>query len=215
MWRRNELAVISNSSASSRRYHDRRLDDAHEDLVLGLGRREGAEVVLAAQEIRRLGQALLVQSMGIPPGAVGLERRAGLAAVDAVAVAPRERGVARVEVGGRRLGREHDDVGRQLGVQRLPRPLDRRPALDLDGGHVLERVDARIGPSGDGEVRTSSGTPSRAPLSAPPRPCAAPAGRPSRGRPCRRTRALASGARQEPLAAFVRCALCSTSLRLD
>ena len=51
------------------------LDHAHEDLVLGLGRREGAEVVLAEEEIGRVGERRLVERARHPPAAALLEGR--------------------------------------------------------------------------------------------------------------------------------------------
>ena len=52
MWRRNESAVISSSSASPRRCQTADSTVRGEDLVLRLGRRERAEVVLAERAAR-------------------------------------------------------------------------------------------------------------------------------------------------------------------
>ena len=51
MWRRKLSAVISKSRSSPRSCQLRRSDDADEDLVLRLGRRERAEVVLAERAV--------------------------------------------------------------------------------------------------------------------------------------------------------------------
>ena len=56
-----------------------------------------------------------------------------------------------MEVLRRLLGREDGDVLGQRSVQRLRRPLGRRPALDVDARDLAGRVDARVGAPGDGE----------------------------------------------------------------
>ena len=118
--------------------------------MLGLGRRERAEVVLAEQERRRLGEPLLVERPR-PPASAVLERRAGRAPPDPVAVAARERRVPRVEVRRRRLRGDDRDVVRQRRV-RAPRP--RAPAAGrprLDARDLPERVHARVGAARDRE----------------------------------------------------------------
>jgi hypothetical protein len=116
------------------------LDHADERLVTCLGGREGAEVVLAEQKIRVLGERLLVERPRIPPAPVLLERRALPAPVDAIPIRPGASRVASVEVPGRVLGGNHGDIGRKVGVQRLGRAIRRRAPLDLDGGDVPECV---------------------------------------------------------------------------
>jgi hypothetical protein len=64
MCRRKLLAVSSSSSASPRRCQTALSILREKDPVLRLRRREGPEIVLAEQELRRLGEALLVERRG-------------------------------------------------------------------------------------------------------------------------------------------------------
>src|SRR6266540_7274210 len=70
---------------------------ARDRLVLSLRRSEGLEVVLADDQVGRVGQLFLVERPRIPVAAVGLERRGRPAAPDAVAVAAGAGRMARVE----------------------------------------------------------------------------------------------------------------------
>src|SRR5919204_4969561 len=72
-----------------------------EDLVLRLGRRERAEVVLAQKQACRLRQAPFVDRPGAPPRAPALERRRLTLAPEAISIAARTCRVSRVEVRGR------------------------------------------------------------------------------------------------------------------
>src|SRR5207237_1190 len=74
-------------------------DDPDEALVLRLARREGAEVVLAEQEVRGLVEPPLVERARQPPAPPQLEGRRRAAAEDAVAVAAGAREAAGVEAG--------------------------------------------------------------------------------------------------------------------
>src|SRR5579872_5152911 len=74
------------------------LDRAREDGVLRVARRERAEVVPARQERRGVLEPRFVELARDPPAPVLLERRACAPVEDPVAVAPRARGVPRVEV---------------------------------------------------------------------------------------------------------------------
>ena len=121
MWRRKQSAVISNSSGSPRPCQAALDAPAAEDLVLRLGRRERAEVVLAEQELGRVGEPRLVERARQPPAAAPLERGRRPAPLDPVAVRARARRVARVEVGRRLCAGDDGHVVRQRGVQRLGR----------------------------------------------------------------------------------------------
>ena len=164
------------------------LDDADEHLVLRLRRREGAEVVLAGEQRRSRGERCVVERARDPPAPPRLERRRRPPVEDPVAVAAGAGRMARVEVRRGRLCREHRDLVRQPRVQRLGRPLDRRPARHVDRRDLAQRVHAGIRAAGDGESVERGERRRRARRGAHPRPSTAPAGRPSRGRACRRTR---------------------------
>src|SRR5437764_849794 len=131
---------------------DRALHAAREDLMLGLGRREGSEVVLAEQQVGRLGEPLLVERPRVPPAAVRLEGRGRPAPEDAVAVAASPGRVAGVEAGvdGLYLGDRY--VARELGVQRFGSAFGRGPAIGVDARDLRERMNARVGPAGHGET---------------------------------------------------------------
>ena len=62
------------------------LDDAHERVVLRLGRREGAEVVVADQHRGRGAQLLRLDAPRMPEGAIHLEGRVFAPPPDAIAV---------------------------------------------------------------------------------------------------------------------------------
>ena len=109
----------------------RGLDHPDEHLVLGLGRREGAEVVLAGEDPCGRVERGAVERARIPPAPASLERRTLAAPVQPVAIAARLGGVARVKVRLRLLGGDHCDVVGQFGVDRLGHARRRRPALDL------------------------------------------------------------------------------------
>ena len=80
----------------------RRQHLAAEDLVLGLGRREGAEVVLAEERARAAVEQLLRDVARPVPGARRAQRRGCARAQHAVLVEPRAGREARVEALGRR-----------------------------------------------------------------------------------------------------------------
>ena len=127
------------------------LDDADEHLVLRLRRRERAEVVLAAHELGRLREPLLVERPRVPPRAPELERRRRAAAVDAIPIRACDRGVPRVEVVGRRLRTRNGEVARELRVQGFRDALGRRPALDVGARDLRKRMNAPVGPARDRE----------------------------------------------------------------
>ena len=216
MWRRNESAVISSSTASPRSCQRASSTVRTKTLVLRLGRGEGAEVVLADQHRGRGAEPLEVERPRMPERAVDLERRALAAAPDAVAVRTRARREARVEARGPPRTRRTARSSGKNGVQRLDGPLGRRASVDVDRDDVRERVHPGVGAPGDDELRPHVGRACRkAPADDAPRSCARPAAAPSRGSRCRRTRSSASGARQAPLTSLVRAALCSIDLHFD
>ena len=177
------------------------LDVPDEDVVLRLGGREGAEVVLAHERLGGRRQPLLVERARVPPRAPGLERRRPAPPVDPVAVAAGTGGEAGVEVVRRLRGGDHRDVVGQFGVERPGSPLGRRPTLDVEGRHLAERVHAGVGAARDGET-----VPAREHLRqrGPHLPldrAQARLARPSRGSRRRRTRGRAGASRVRTIAA--------------
>ena len=146
-------------------------------------------------------QRVEVERARMPERARRLERRALAAPPDAVAVRARARVEARVEVVRRLLGASDREIGRQERVQRAGRASRRRAAVDVDRDDVRERVHARVGAARDREAaRARLVEALERALAARPRPCARPGcARPAAEARCRRTRSLASGARQAPL----------------
>ena len=206
MCRRKLSAVISNSSASPRRCHAARETLRTNDVVLRLGRRERAEVVLADKRSAASASRSSSSGRGYHQRTSLLERRRLAPPPDPVAVAARPRRVSRVEVR-RHLRRGDDrDVVRQGRVQRsatrsgggppststlttLPSactPVSVRPAtarLADRGKDIRERVAHDALDRAQARLR-----------------------RPAVEMRCRRTRALASAARQGSLT-FV-CQVC-------
>ena len=152
MWRRNESAVISKSRWSPRSCQDADSTTAHEDFVLRPGRRERAEVVLAGEQRRARGQPLDVERLRPPPAPAHLERAALAPPVQPIAVRPRPRREARVEVRRRFFRQDDRDVVGKSSVQRLGRALERRPAGHVDRDDVAERVHARVRAARDRET---------------------------------------------------------------
>src|SRR5205085_3588953 len=128
-------------------------DDPDEALVLRLARCEGAEVVLAEQEVRGLVEPPLVERARQPPAPPQLEGRRRAAAEDAVAVAARAREAAGVEAGRDLRDGDDRDVVREQRVHRLGGALGRRAALDRDARDLRERVDAGVRPARHRELR--------------------------------------------------------------
>src|SRR5262249_48632053 len=91
---------------------DRAFDHPGEHFVLRLRGRESPEVMLAEQQIHRLGKALLVERPRIPPAAIRLERRWPTPPVDAVPIAPRRAGTPSVEARLTRFYRRQRQVAR-------------------------------------------------------------------------------------------------------
>jgi hypothetical protein len=149
MWRRNESAVIDGVAAV---VPAGVLDDPGEVVVLRVGRREGAEVVLADEHRGRGLEALEVERLRMPEGAVHLEGRAGAQPQDPVPVGARACRVTRVEAVGSLVGVDHRHVGGQHGVQRLGGALRRRPALHGHGDDVREGMHSGVRPAGDCEL---------------------------------------------------------------
>ena len=213
MWRRNESAVISSSSASSRRCHTADSTVRVKTLCCVSAGVKARKSCSPSDELGRLGELLLVERIRIPPGAPRLERRALGPAVDPVAIAARAGEVARVEV--RRAPARRRSRPRRRAAWRSapaprarsahrPRPRPRRPGrARARRCRFVQRL----------EAPTRSRRRRPVPPAARPRRCGGRAVRPSRGSRCRRTRALASAARQAALTAFVRRALCSIVLR--
>ena len=190
MWRRNESAVISNSTASPRSRQRASATRADEDPVLGVGRGEGAEVVLADEHRRRGLQALRGRAgAGCQSERSTSKGERSLAAPDAVAVGARR--APRSGRGTRRAPPRRRATARSRGstrVERLGGAAGRRAAPDLDRDDVGERVDAGVGAAGDRERPGRADRPPRAPRRGRPRPSARRAGAPSRESRCRRRR---------------------------
>ncbi len=147
MLRMNESASISNSSTSPSRRHSRVEDVAGEAPVVGLGGREGGEVVLAAERLRAGGERVLVDAVRPPQRAPALEGRRLAASEHAVAVAPADGVVAGGEAGRCLLGAQDDDLAREHRVDRAQ--VGHRAGV---GDHLAERVDAAVRAAGDGQL---------------------------------------------------------------
>jgi hypothetical protein len=121
-------------------------DVALEALVIGLGRREGREVVRAGQRRGARVERLDVEPMRPPQRASGLERRRRAAGEQPVAVRAAASVVAGAEAIRRLLGGEDGDL---VGQQRVDRAQARQRTLV--GDDLAERVDAAVGAARDGE----------------------------------------------------------------
>ena len=186
----NASASIRNSSSPvPAAAHDALEHDPLESHVVGLGRREGGEVVLArparSAQARSAPDVERVGPVQRPPALEGAARATGQHPVDVGAAG---RVAAGVEAGGGGRALDHRDV---VGQQRVDasragpaRPRSWRPG---------PRVHAGIGAPGDGERHARRGAaPRPAPAPARPAPCAARAGAPSRRTRSRRTRSAAA-----------------------
>ena len=127
-------------------------DDADEHVVLALGGRERAEVVLTGQERGTRLERLEVDRPRPPERPLRLERRPRDAVQDEIAVRARGGREAGVEPVGRVLGVEHGHVGRKRRVERLGRPVGGRASRDDDARDLPRRVHARVGAAGDRET---------------------------------------------------------------
>jgi hypothetical protein len=110
--------------------------------VVGVGRREGGEVVRAAQRRRACLERPEVDRMRPPERAARLERRRRRPREHAVEVGAADGVVASAEAVRRLVGGDHGDGVGQQGVDRAQ--ARERP---LVGDHLAERVDAGVGPS--------------------------------------------------------------------
>ena len=214
MWRRNESAVISNATTSSSSSTQRASRTVRVKRLwcvsLGVNAVKSCAPTSAAAFSASAGE---VERPRMPERAARLEGRRHAAPPDPVAV----RAGARVEACVER-------VGCLLGARARRRRGAAAPfsasAARSGGGPVststeatfAERVHARIGAARDGERVDPARRAGRARAGAHPRPSSLRAGAPSRGTPCRRTRSLASGARQGSLTPLVRSAFCSSHL---
>src|SRR4051794_11146957 len=120
---------------------------ALEALVVGVGRREGREVVAAGEQGGAGMERRLVEPVRPPQRAAVLERRGRGPREHPVHVRPRARVVPGREPGRRGLGGEHRDLRGQHGVDRA-----QRGQRALVGGDLAERVHAPVRPSRDGQL---------------------------------------------------------------
>ena len=218
MWRRNESAVISSSTVSPRSCQRASSTVAHEDLVLGVGRREGAEVVLA-DEHRAPTRSAAAGRAGAGARASGSTSNGerARAAPDAVAVRARAGGVAGVEARRRRLRR-----GRRRGRGEAPRSAPRRRAPAAGRPRPRPRRRSRAhGRRCRCARRRRAGPPTPYTAASASREHAldralAGLARPAAKARCRRRRSLASDAhvRRVPDAHLSGLSLCSSSLHL-
>ena len=139
------------------------VDVALEAHVVGLGRREGREVVRAGQQRRAGVQGVEVERARPPQRAAALEGRALGPVQHAVAVRARAGVAARVEAVGSRRARPHGDV---VGEQRVE--CARRRGGSLVGGDLPQRVHAAVRAPGHGQRHRLAQRPSPAPARARP-----------------------------------------------
>ena len=130
MWRMNESASISNASCVPVLDPARQQQVAREARVVGLGRRERREVVLAGQQRGARVQQVAVQAARPEQRPPRLERRPLATGEHAVAVRAAERVPARVKALRSLHTRPHRHIGRQQRVQRLS--TQRRPLIRGD-----------------------------------------------------------------------------------
>ncbi len=140
----------------------RREHVAQKHVVLGLGRREGTEVVLAHEQRGRLLQSPDVDGTRPPELAARIERGARGAGAHAVAIRARPRREARVKRFRCLVGAKNGDVLGQRRVQCLGGARNRRTAFDVDARHLRGRMDARVRPPGHSEAVPSAETRRRA-----------------------------------------------------
>ena len=120
--------------------------------VLGLGRREGREVVLADDQRRAAFEPGGIQRVRPPKRPAELERVSHRCGMDPVAVGARA-GVAPGVEAVRGLGRrDHRDLARQQRVDARREPRRQR-RFELEARHLPPGVDAGVGSAGDGEPR--------------------------------------------------------------
>jgi hypothetical protein len=131
----------------------RLLDDADEYIVLGLRRREGAEVVLAQEGGRALGERVLVHGRGHQRERRRSNGDDGLASPDPVDVRAPARGEAGMKavLGLLRQPRRRRRRGARRSGRRAHAP--RRAGGAAEARHLGERMNPRVGPAGNGEAR--------------------------------------------------------------
>ena len=178
MWRMNVSASMRNSSDARRPCSQRGAEDvALEALVVGLGGREGGEVVRARAAAPRRRAAPPRRAVRPPQRAAALERRRRVAREHAVDVGARARVVAGGEAVRRPPRRRSTAISR--GSTRVDRAQARQRALV--GDDLPERVDAAVGAAGDRQRDRRRAAPcASAALELARRRSARPAGRPSR-----------------------------------
>ena len=190
MCRRKLSAVIVKSRRSPSRSQAAARTSRRKTVVPRLRRRERAEVVLAREERGRRRERVDVERARPPERTPSLERRAGSAArgrgSDTSASAPRS---ARGSSSDASSAASDRHVVGKRGVQRLGGALERRPTLDLDARDLARRVHPCVGAARDREPVPAREDRVERVAQRRPRPFAGPAAAPSRGTPCRRTRA--------------------------
>ena len=149
MLRMNESASIWNSSTSPSRRHCASQDVAGEAPVVGLGRREGGEVVLAAEGLaRRRASASSSTRCGHHSARPRSNGRRLAASQHAVDGSVRLTASWRAEKpSGASSARQHDDLAREHRVDRAQ--VGQRAGV---GDDLAERVDAAVGAAGDGQL---------------------------------------------------------------
>ena len=127
-------------------------DLAHEHLVVRLGRREGREVVRAHERSGALLELLEIDGSRPPESPTRAQRGTRPCREHDVPVRPCRRRESRVESDRRLLRLEDGDVVGQRGVERLGEPRHRWAALGVEARDLPGRMNARVGPAGDGEA---------------------------------------------------------------
>ena len=145
MWRMKVSAWIQNSSRSPCSRHRAREHVALEAHVVGLGRREGGEVVRPGERRRAGVQRLALQLPPPPERVTALERRAAAAVEQPVAVGTAERVAARIEASPRGSQASTATSSGRRALSRADRP-PRGVA-----GHLAPGVHAAVGAPGDGQ----------------------------------------------------------------
>ena len=123
----------------------------HEDVVPRLGRCEGAEVVLADEQLRGGAQSGGVDRTSPLEGPASVQRRSP-ARVHAVPVRAGSRREAGMEPVRRLLDCRHGDVLRQRRGERFGRVFERRSALHVDARNLPRRMHAGVRAARDRKV---------------------------------------------------------------